>query len=529
MNFQQSKDTVFSIRTLVTLFYAFILIKTAWMCDDAFITMRTVDNFVHGLGLTWNVGERVQSFTHPLWLFILSFFYAFIRDAYFVPLFVSFVLSMTAFGIIIWKVAKDTTQVVFCALVLCCSKAFVDFSSSGLESPLAYVLFALFILHTDTSKEKPNSVRLLRSALLLSLIALTRLDLVAVTAPYFLWELYSSVKHEGTPWKSMVRWVAVGFSPLIAWELFSIVYYGFPFPNTAYAKLATGLPAVEVTQQGLMYFVNSLRWDTLTLLLIVWVGVLSVYLKKLQETLFMAGILLYFVFVIKAGGDFMSGRFLAIPFFVAVFFIPRISLPKRTQLIVSGCFIAVILVTMQHKPGEGTVPAAAFERKDSSGIADERGMYFAQTGLVNWQHGCNFPYDHEWARRGLSLKSQADARGPITTVEQSTGLLGFAAGPKVHIIDQYALSDPFLARLPAMNTYFGMRPWRIGHFCRRVPSGYSETVDSGKNCIADRSLSEYYGHLSTVVHGKLFTLNRFREIWMLNTGRYHHLPPEKMD
>ena len=46
--------------------YAILLVRTAWMCDDAFITLRTVDNFVQGYGLVWNVGERVQVYTHPL-------------------------------------------------------------------------------------------------------------------------------------------------------------------------------------------------------------------------------------------------------------------------------------------------------------------------------------------------------------------------------------------------------------------------------------------------------------------------------
>jgi arabinofuranosyltransferase len=48
----------------------------AWLCDDAYITFRTVDNFIHGYGLTWNVAERVQAYTHPLWMLLLSGVYA---------------------------------------------------------------------------------------------------------------------------------------------------------------------------------------------------------------------------------------------------------------------------------------------------------------------------------------------------------------------------------------------------------------------------------------------------------------------
>ena len=48
--------------------YAFVVLQSAWLCDDAYITYRTVDNFVSGLGLRWNPIERVQAYTHPLWM-----------------------------------------------------------------------------------------------------------------------------------------------------------------------------------------------------------------------------------------------------------------------------------------------------------------------------------------------------------------------------------------------------------------------------------------------------------------------------
>ena len=48
------------------------LIRTAWLSDDAYITFRTADNFIHGYGLVWNTAERVQTYTHPLWLALLT-------------------------------------------------------------------------------------------------------------------------------------------------------------------------------------------------------------------------------------------------------------------------------------------------------------------------------------------------------------------------------------------------------------------------------------------------------------------------
>jgi hypothetical protein len=40
--------------------------------DDAMISMRYAYNLAHGNGLVWNVGERVQGFTNPLWVFYMA-------------------------------------------------------------------------------------------------------------------------------------------------------------------------------------------------------------------------------------------------------------------------------------------------------------------------------------------------------------------------------------------------------------------------------------------------------------------------
>ena len=63
--------------------------------------------------------------------------------------------------------------------------------------------------------------------------------------------------------------VWAGVLPFVAWEVFSVVYYGFPFPNSAYAKLTTGVPGVAMFRQGIFYLINSLAWDPITLFAIV--------------------------------------------------------------------------------------------------------------------------------------------------------------------------------------------------------------------------------------------------------------------
>src|ERR1700689_4240051 len=47
-------------------------IELRWICDDAFITLRYVKNFVEGNGIVYNVGERVEGYTHFLWLMLVA-------------------------------------------------------------------------------------------------------------------------------------------------------------------------------------------------------------------------------------------------------------------------------------------------------------------------------------------------------------------------------------------------------------------------------------------------------------------------
>ena len=61
-----------ALASLLTLTFLAMLIRTAWLSDDALITLRSVLNVTHGFGLRFNIDERVQTYTHPRWLAILT-------------------------------------------------------------------------------------------------------------------------------------------------------------------------------------------------------------------------------------------------------------------------------------------------------------------------------------------------------------------------------------------------------------------------------------------------------------------------
>ena len=93
------------------------------------------------------------------------------------------------------------------------------------------------------------------------------------------------------------------------------------------------------------------------------------------------------------------------------------------------------------------------------------------------------------------------------------------AGPDIYFIDQSALVDPLLARLPIADPVH----WRIGHFIRDIPVGYKETLRTGTIKLSDPDLAVYYQKLSFVITGPLWNSKRINEIFKFNTGQYDYL------
>ena len=114
--------------------HAVVLARTAWLSDDAYITFRTVDNFLSGYGLRWNVGERVQTYTHPLWMFLLSAATVIVREPYHASLALAFACTLSALTLFASRVARSVPIAIVGLTILLFSQAFIDFSTSGLET-----------------------------------------------------------------------------------------------------------------------------------------------------------------------------------------------------------------------------------------------------------------------------------------------------------------------------------------------------------------------------------------------------------
>jgi len=479
--------------------YAVVIVKTGWLADDAFASFRAASNLVSGHGLVSNPPERVQAFTNPLWTLLFALGYWPAKNAYAVAMCLCLACSLATVVLVAFSRRVEVLPRVLAVVALCLSAAFVDFSTSGLENPLSHLL--LVAIYVCARRERPTWV----VALLAALLAVNRLDHLLLVAPLLVARLVRAGRRGFL--RELGR-IALGFMPLFAWELFAFVYFGFPLPNTAYSKLNASIGTGEFISQGLWYLVESATRDPLTPLVIL-AGIAAPFVTRNWRLLpFALGVALYLAYVLRIGGDFMAGRFLSAPFvFAAVMHFHDVvpALPSRLELVVGAVVVLIPLAGHASPLAESGLSTCPIPE---SGVADERLCYRSHTGLVANVRTSKYK-KHEYYERGVGHRK----KGPAVYAENVVGLEAFAAGPKVHLVDLFALTDPLLARIPFEPDGSN---WRIGHFYRPLPDGYVDTVRTGTNRIKDKCIAPFYDRLRRVTEGPIFSWTRIKDIFWLN-------------
>lgn len=486
--------------------FLFITIRTAWVSDDAYITLRTVRNLLSGFGPVWNIGERVQAYTHPLWMMVLAGVIALTREYYFSTIVLSVGFALLAFLLVGRALARSTSALLIASLLLIFSKTFIDYASSGLENPLSYLLIALFawlLLKDDLTRRQ-----LALAAFVACLLVLNRMDTALLVFPGLAFLYWQAYRRFGV---AVLAILAAAFLPFLLWEGFSLLYYGFPFPNTAYAKLDSDLPLGVLIQSGVFYFLESVSVDPLTGMTILIAAILAWLQGDWRLRWLSVGMLLYLFYVLRLGGDFMAGRFLSTPFLVAVVILAsliRLPLSSVATLLMTA---AVVLVGFFNPLQTPVLSNATYAMRvvDSNGIADERGVYYGVYGLLRSNRN----------NRLVQTNAQPGTENPANFVHCGIGMRGFSASPYTHIVDACGLADALLARLPPMHD----PEWRIGHPLRAVPGGYMRSIQSGSNQLNDPRLAQYYDKLNLILRAPLFDRQRLWEIWRFNRGAYDFL------
>ncbi len=277
-----------------------------WVGDDAFISFRYARNWADGLGLVYNLGERVEGYTNFLWTIWIGLGLKLGLD----PVLLSELSGVACFaGVLILLTATsarlraDGPLVPAAALGwAACFHARV-YATSGLETALFTLLASAAVIGAGLA-ERPRHWALVGGLGVAA--ALTRPDGLLFLGLAGLAALADAVE------RRRLSGVLAAGAPglvLLAYAAWKLSFYGDLRPNTYYAKSAW-LPWWD---QGLAYL--GTWFESYWVLALGWPLAALAVLRGPSPALRRLGLLtaaapaLYLLYVARVGGGFMFGRF----------------------------------------------------------------------------------------------------------------------------------------------------------------------------------------------------------------------------
>ncbi|MCP4705521.1 MAG: hypothetical protein GY865_13050 [candidate division Zixibacteria bacterium] len=443
-----TQKLIWAFVAIVGIYGLYQTISLAWVCDDAFISFRYAKNLINGNGLVFNVGEVVEGYTNFLWTILIA-------GAMFIGLepilftqAVSFISYVIVFLLLIYISIKISNQsksktivLPVAALAIIVQYDSQVWATSGLETywVTALVTSAFAILIFAESKKT-----FLMAGVVLTLAVLTRPDAMI----FYMMAIPYIFLQNKKPIPNLIYYLIPLVIIYIPYWIIRYSYYGYPFPNTYYAKSAD----LSWYSQGFIYFWTYIKTYYSLILLLPAVAFIAIRLldrlktkKSISGTKFRLWLLSilfivpYIFYVIRIGGDFMFARF----------FIP----------ITPICFILLesVLSSLNIKPvmkfGIGIIIVLSVlfrwaqfspENHIISGIIDERTYYPAEK--------------IEQAKiDGARVKKYLDGLDAIIGFYGAKAMLVYYAEAPMAIECHAGLTDEFVAHQPLK--YRG----RIGH------------------------------------------------------------------
>jgi arabinofuranosyltransferase len=294
----------YAIGLLVLVAYLSHCLALNYVIDDSYITFRYARNFVNGHGLVFNPGERVEGYTNFLWAMLLS------AVLYAKPntnlLFAAQVLGI-GFGIATIVLVIRFPLLVgqefgpFCLIAgafLALNSAFCAWSTAGLETTLfTFLVFAgsyTYVYFQQTGR------KFFLVPAIFALAAMTRPEGILIFGVTFLHLAVNQFRsRKAILSKQTLTWLAIFAAIYLPYYFWRLSYYGYPLPNTFYAKVGVGF---DQYKRGMHYLLDYVRWYGGLIFLLPLPLLLRNKLKPWIE-FFLLLIGTYCAYVIYVGGD----------------------------------------------------------------------------------------------------------------------------------------------------------------------------------------------------------------------------------
>ena len=512
------------MKKICVIVFAAIVVLHAWIADDAYHGFIMSKNFMDGNGLVYNIGERTNASTTPLWLLLTTLLSCVTRHIEYTALAICVIASVTAFYLLIRRL-ESKTLILLATIVCLGSYGFIAYSTSCLENCLIFLIQIIFVDYILNHKDTYSFKQLFVVAFLCSLSLLTRFDTCFLM---FFPTAYIFLRKKGCGFFKMLLAGILGLLPVFAWLGFSVIYYGYPFPNTFYVKIRNDLSMMEYLVKGFEYYKVSFLGDMLTVLIIVSALIILSWKGDALRRMIAIGIFFKLAYILRIGGDFMLGRHLSGLFIVSVYVLLDYTVKNipfdRKKLFKAG--LAFLLIAFL---GVFLRPIFVFPYNYS--VGDERAIYFQYTSIYKLIKrditGTNYPLNC-WKIHVEPTETRIKMGYHGDVFYFAPGILVYTYADRIYMTDQGALADPLLPymgvdwkRSKGYTSYVletKVGDWRIGHLQRTIPEGYRESLQQDKNLIKDPEIHELYDKILLVVRGKdLFSKERLEAIWELNT------------
>jgi arabinofuranosyltransferase len=406
-----------------------------FVTDDAYINFRFARNLARGLGFVYNPGvdPPVEGTSEFLWVLLLTPVEWLGGD----PAVWSRALSVASGVALLWMLASflvGQLRMAFPTAFAACLwvatfPPFTAWSTGGLSTvPFALLLFWLYARMLGPRAPGAFRVSVWASGLLTLALLLLRAECLPwVLVVHGLAIVFGRARRE--PQRVAAAWKALAFAlaGFAVFEVWRIHYFGYPLPNTAYAKVGG---TAEQLERGL-YYLARMATTFPTLALGLAAALVAIRRERTPWIVGAAALALVSgAFMVAVGGDFMGMfRFLApaVPL-IAVLFAAALDRLRassaRVRAAVGAAFALHLVASML--PAFGREPV-----RDVVSQTIGRGASQTQLEDLRWQRDDA----REWTELGRYLKRYSPPGASL--VARGIGAVGYAS--ELTIFDRHGL------------------------------------------------------------------------------------------
>ncbi len=416
-----------------------LLTPLVYLCrfvqDDAFISFRYAANWIAGHGLVFNPGERVEGYTNFLWTALMAVPHALgIDPVNFVHLagLILFPLGLVATYRLADALFETATVARVAVLLTGTHYGFAAWATGGLETSLHTWLvtscIASVVLATSRGWTPTRSVIV---SLFAALSVLTRLDSVVLLGLPGVVAVWSVLREKGRRRILILGLLAPFVGLVLPWLSWKVSYYGELLPNTFWVRLGNEV----LLRNGVAYLGSfSLSYVLFPLPFVVLLlrKRLLARLGSPRFVLLLGPVLLWGVYLLRAGGDFMEFRFMVpvVPLLMVTTAWVLIEVIRRPAL--RGVSLAILVAaSLAH--------GVWFERSPL-----RRPWIESVPSLQRWLDHPEYGWIGLGRFLGRYLGEPRDAARPVRIALTPAGAIPYYS--QLETVDMHGLNDRWVAR-----------------------------------------------------------------------------------